>query len=58
VAERPGPNDLQPCGTPAARQRHFAHGELLCEACQELDPGLGYEPRHARSDRQEVTTGA
>jgi len=54
VVERPGPNDLQPHGTEAARVRHLAHGEQLCEACRELDTGLGYEPRHARGRREEV----
>jgi hypothetical protein len=57
VAERPGPNDLLPHGTREARINHLAHSEELCEACRELDPGLGYEPRHARGDRQEVATG-
>lgn len=57
MAERPGPNDLQPHGTREARQRHLAHGQLPCEACRELEPGLGYEPRHASGDREEVGDG-
>jgi hypothetical protein len=47
---------LLPHGTREARINHLAHGELLCQVCRELDPG--YEPRHARGDRQEVATGA
>lgn len=35
MAERPGPNDLQPHGSREARLRHLAHGELPCEACRE-----------------------
>lgn len=51
---RPGPNDLLPHGTEAARVRHLAHGEQLCEACQVLDEALGYVARHAETGRQEV----
>ena len=36
MAERLGPNDLEPCGTVAARVRHNAHG-VLCARCNAAD---------------------
>ena len=32
-ARRKSPDELQPCGTPAAAARHRYYGEDLCEAC-------------------------
>ncbi len=29
------PRELQPCGTPAAYQRHYKRGEEPCGACRE-----------------------
>lgn len=40
MAERPGPNDPQPHGSPAARQRHLAHGEELCWECRQASADL------------------
>jgi hypothetical protein len=31
------PEDLQPCGTPAAARRHRWHGQPLCDDCRAVE---------------------
>lgn len=61
---RYGPNSLLPCGTPSARRRHAAHGELclrceptierpgVCPVCKDRITVLG-----DRYERHEIDTG-